>query len=595
MRQLSTCVLALQRGLPLRRLAAAVPASSRTLSSSPSPATSAKASGQSIVVESLYGKDLPAQEDTLIEHLWKDACVWEDKKFLTCSVSSSTYTYREARRLSHGFARALAGGLGRLDAKGHRLSKGDVLAVVAPNTPEFVLAAHGAIEAGLTVTFVNPLYTPEETARQLAICGARMVVTVPILLPLVRAVTQKLPQYVGTVLLDQLPSEQPAGEFSFQCLAAEGASTEGVRLPRNAPEDVAILPFSSGTTGMPKGVMLTHGQLVSNLAQNLHPDFRFALYTKGDVQDTLLSILPFFHIYGLNSVLHTSMLSGQHLVSMPKFTAEDFIGALLRHRPTGLAVVPAVVQFLSMHPAVQPDHLASVRYVMSGAAPLGLDTINRLNEKVGRELDLRQGYGMTETAPVTVLCSRHTPLDKKGSVGQLLPGTRARIADLNTGEDLGPGQRGELLIKGPQVMKGYYKNEEATREVVDEHGWLHTGDVAFYDDDQYFHIVDRTKELIKVKGHQVSPTELENIIRQIPGIADIAVVGVPHERLGEVPIAFAVLQPGAKLTETEITSYVEPKVAPYKKLAGGVKFVEAIPRNAGGKVLRHQLKALVAN
>ncbi|KAK3908639.1 putative 4-coumarate--CoA ligase 3, partial [Frankliniella fusca] len=626
------------------------------------------------VLESAYGKDLPPQSDTLIDHLWKDLCVWEDKKFipmliaikrilhetgnadsfvtglnwpvlgspastrpylgihnisnspaarrigitftpvtdmvsrsvvrkdhyelafLTCAASSSSYTYREARRLSHGFARALAGDLGGLAKRGPALAKGDVVAIIAPNIPEFVFATHGAIEAGLTVTFVNPLYTPEETGRQLKICNARLVATIPALLPLVRAVAQALPQYKGTVLLDRQPSEQDAaaGEFSLQALAAEGLATEGVSLPRSRSEDIAILPFSSGTTGMPKGVMLSHGQLVSNLAMCMHPDFRFARYTRGDVQDAVLSVLPFFHIYGFNTVLHTSILSGQHLIALPKFTPEDYIGALLRHRPTGLMAVPAVIQFLAMHPAVKPEHLESIRYVICGAAPLGLDVLKRLNDKAGREIDLRQGYGMTETSPATILCSRLTPQEKRGSVGQLLPGTRARVVDLGSGVDVGPGQHGELLVKGPQVMTGYFNNEEATREVLDAEGWLHTGDVAYYDDECYFHIVDRTKELIKVKGHQVSPTELESVIRQIVGIADVAVVGAPNERYGEVPVAFIVLQPGAKLQESDITSFVEPKVAPHKKLAGGVKFIEAIPRNAGGKVLRNELKKLVA-
>ncbi|KAE8737155.1 hypothetical protein FOCC_FOCC017382 [Frankliniella occidentalis] len=430
----------------------------------------------------------------------------------TCAASSSSYSYREARRLTHGFARALAGDVGGLAAQGPALAKGDVVALVAPNTPEFVFAAHGAIEAGLTVTFVNPLYTPEETARQLKICNARLVATIPALLPLVRAVAQSLPQYKGTVLLDQLPSEQAAGEFSFQALAAEGLDTEGVSLPRNHSDDIAILPFSSGTTGMPKGVMLSHGQLVSNLAMCMTPDFRFARYTRADVQDSILSVLPFFHIFGFNTVLHTTILSGQHLITLPKFTPEDYIGALLRFRPSGLGAVPAVIQFLAMHPAVKPEHLDSIRYVICGAAPLGLDVLKRLNDKAGREIDLRQGYGMTETSPVTVLCSRHTPLERRGSVGQLLPGTRARVVDLSSGEHVGPGQRGELLVKGPQVMTGYYNNEEATREVLDTEGWLHTGDVAYYDDECYFHIVDRTKELIKVKGHQVGPSTARSLL-----------------------------------------------------------------------------------
>lgn len=598
MRQVLSCASAFRTLSRTARLVKAPRAYANALSSSPasSPHQQQQQPRRSKVVESVYGKDLPLQRDTLIEHLRRDVCVWEDKKFVTCAASGVSYTYAQANRLTHGFARALAGGLGGLaaTAEGRGLAKGDVVALVAPNIPEFVFAAHGAIEAGLTVTFVNPLYTPEETARQLKICNARLVATIPELLPLVRAVAQSIPQYKGTVLLDQQPSEQAAGEMSFQALAAEGLATEGIVLPRADAEDIAILPFSSGTTGMPKGVMLSHGQLVSNLVMNMHPEFRFARHTKGDVQDTILSVLPFFHIMGFNTVLHTTILSGQHLITLPKFTPEGYIGALMRHQPTGLGAVPAILQFLAMHPSVKPEHLQSIRYVICGAAPLDVDLIMRFNDKAGREVDVRQGYGMTETAPVTLLCSRSTPIKRRGSVGQPLTGTRARVVDLTTGEDLGPGERGELLVKGPQLMTGYYKNDEATREVLDDEGWLHTGDVAYYDEEQYFHIVDRTKELIKVKGHQVSPTELESVIRQISGIVDVAVVGVPNERYGEVPIAFVVLHPGAQVSEEDVVSFVEPKVAPYKRLAGGVKFVEAIPRNAGGKVLRTQLKTMVS-
>jgi len=468
------------------------------------------------------------------------------------------------------------------------LKKGDVIGLLMPNIPEYVFAIHGALEAGLVVTFVNPLYTTGEILRQFENAGVKCCVTIPQLAPITDAIGPKLKGYKATIVVGG-ETDQPKKVFGFKDIVT--AAKPNVLLPEVDPREVALLPYSSGTTGMPKGVMLTHRNCVANLEQCVHPALVSHTPTCADYQERILSVLPFFHIYGFNGILNTSLSYGLHMISIPKFTPESYIECVLKYKPTFLFVVPSLLLFLASHPAVKSEHLTSIKEVTCGAAPATKSLIDKFLEKVGRnDIVVRQGYGMTETSPVTLVSPSKMPESKAGSTGQLVRGTRAKIVSLKTGENQPPHSSGELYVQGPQVMVGYLNNEEATKETIDAEGWLRTGDVAYYDEDGYFFIVDRTKELIKVKGNQVSPTELEGIIMQMPGVADCAVVGIPDILSGEIPRAFVVRRPGFHITENEVTNYLEPKVASYKKLAGGVRFLDVIPRNPAGKVLREELK-----
>lgn len=524
-------------------------------------------------------EDVKIPTANVVEHVWKRSDEWIDKPVATCAVSGRSYTYGMMRMLINRCAQALVSHCG--------LQQGDVVGLLLPNIPEYIIVCHGAMQAGLTVTFVNPLYTPDEVRRQFQNAGVKLTVTIPQLLEVATTVGPTLSDYKGTICVggEHDPDNNVLG-LQPLLMGGHTASLSGI-----SPKELALLPYSSGTTGLPKGVMLSHWNLVANLAQGtidaLSDEF------SDNEQDRVLSVLPFFHIYGFNSIMNNAIYRGTHLITMPKFTPEDYIKALVQFKPTMLFVVPSLLLFLASHPAVKMEHLASVKAVTSGAAPATEGLMQKFREKLGRkEVNIRQGYGMTESSPVTLLMPRLTPRSKIGTVGVLLPNTEAKIVSLQTSEVMPTHKPGELWVRGPQVMVGYLNNEKATSETLDEEGWLHTGDVAYYDEDGYFYIVDRCKELIKVKGNQVSPTELENLLLELPGVADVAVVGVPDTLAGEVPRAFVVRREGAKLSEDDVASHVNPKVAHYKKLSGGVKFVQMIPRNPNGKILRNELKII---
>jgi acyl-CoA synthetase (AMP-forming)/AMP-acid ligase II len=350
----------------------------------------------------------------------------------------------------------------------------------------------------------------------------------------------------------------------------------------DAKEDLVLLPYSSGTTGVPKGVMLTHFNVVSN-AQQMLPMIGFTS------DDAFIAFLPFTHIYALVCLSLLAPFEGATVVVMSKFDPAKFLTAVQTHRLTVLHVVPPVCVFLSKHPVVSKFDLSSVHTIFSAAAPLGEELAGQLKTRLGEHIDIRQGYGMTELSPcATVSPKNNTSL---GSAGVLVPNTIARIVDAE-GNDVKTGDRGELWISGPQVMKGYFLRPEATATTIDSDGFLHTGDIAVIDADGYISIVDRLKELIKYNGYQVPPAELEALLLGNDKIADVAVIGIPAEGVGELPRAYIVKKPNVELTEEEVHTYLtEQGISHYKKLRGGVRFVTTIPKSASGKILRRVLRA----
>jgi acyl-CoA synthetase (AMP-forming)/AMP-acid ligase II len=343
--------------------------------------------------------------------------------------------------------------------------------------------------------------------------------------------------------------------------------------------DLALLPYSSGTSGLPKGVMLTHRACVANVLQ------QGAAITVHS-GDRSLAVAPFFHATGFGVVANGGLHAGATVVTMPRFDVEGFLGLIEEYRITGMVVVPPIVLALAKHPSVDRYDLSSLRWIGCGAAPLGAELQEACARRLGRPV--LQGYGMTEltaTAAVWGLGTAVTP----GAAGRLLPGVRARIVDLVTGADLGTGEAGELWLRTPSMMTGYLHNPEATAATIDGDGWLHTGDVALVDGDGALFLVDRVKELIKVKGFQVAPAELEAVLRAHPGVADAAVVAIPDERAGEVPKAY-VVRADHLVTTDEILDYVAERVAPHKRLRA-VEFIDAIPTSPAGKTLRRLLTA----
>jgi acyl-CoA synthetase (AMP-forming)/AMP-acid ligase II len=341
--------------------------------------------------------------------------------------------------------------------------------------------------------------------------------------------------------------------------------------------DLAVLPYSSGTTGLPKGVMLTHHNLVANLCQ-------FQPVVDLGEEETGVAVLPFFHLYGQVVLMAAALWQGGTLVTMPRFDLEQFLTILQDYRVSRAAVVPPIVLALAKHPLVDRFDLSALRFVLSGAAPLSAE----LEEACGRRLGcvVGQGYGLTETGPVLTAHPPDGARIRHGSAGQLLPNTEAKVVDLATGEALGRNQDGELCFRGPQVMRGYLNAPEATAQMLDADGWLRTGDTGHVDDDGYVYVVDRVKELIKYKGHQVAPAELEAVLVSHPRITDAAVIRVADEAAGEVPKAFVVAT--AELSAQEVIEYVAERVAPYKKVRA-VEFIDQIPKSLSGKILRRLL------
>src|SRR3954453_4762728 len=343
--------------------------------------------------------------------------------------------------------------------------------------------------------------------------------------------------------------------------------------------------------------MLTHRNLVANVAQ-CKP-----LIDLGE-EERIIAVLPFFHIYGLTVLMNQGLAWGGAVVTLPRFDLEDFLRTMQDHKITRAFVAPPILLALAKHPLVDQYDLSSLTSILSGAAPLdeslALAVQQRLRGGADTGVRVAQGYGMTELSPVS-----HTTPDEgleppgvagdvpKGSVGFAIPNTECRLVDAATGEDAAPGEPGELWIRGPQVMKGYLNNEEATRNTVDDEGWLHTGDVAIVDEFGRYTVVDRVKELIKYKGYQVAPAELEAVLVGHPEIADAAVIGVKDEESGEeVPKAFVVRTPGSQLSEEAVMEFIAAKVAPDKKIRV-VEFIDAVPKSAAGKILRKDLKARV--
>jgi acyl-CoA synthetase (AMP-forming)/AMP-acid ligase II len=341
--------------------------------------------------------------------------------------------------------------------------------------------------------------------------------------------------------------------------------------------DLAVLPYSSGTTGLPKGVMLTHRNLVANIRQT-----QAILGVTSD--DVLIGVLPFFHIYGMTVIMNLGIRAGATTVTMARFDLDGFLDLIEAHHITHAFVVPPIALALGKHPAVDGRDLSSLRVVMSGAAPLGAELAERVADRIG--CVVMQGYGLTESSPVTHTNPTDPERVKPGTIGPPVPDTECRVIDPESGEDAAPGERGELWVRGPQVMRGYLNNREATEAAIDGDRWLRTGDVAEVDADGYFRIVDRLKELIKYKGFQVAPAELEALLITHPAIADVAVVGVPDEEAGEVPKAFVVCE--EEVTDRELLDFVAERVAPQKRIRL-IERVEEIPKSPSGKILRRVL------
>ncbi len=485
-----------------------------------------------------------------------------DKPALVDGPSGRTITHEGLALAVDSLAAGLAAG---------GFVQGDTLAVYMPNLPEYAVAFHGVARAGGRCTTANPLYTPRELAHQLRDSEAKMLLTVPQFMETARAAADEVGIGDEIFVIGEADGATP-----FADLMGDPGSVPQIEFDPGT--DLAVLPYSSGTTGLPKGVMLTHRNLVANICQT---DAGLPI-AEGDV---LIGVLPFFHIYGQTVIMNQGLRNGATIVTMPRFDLDQFLDLIEQHGVTRAYVVPPIALALARHPAVDERDLSSLQTIMSGAAPLGAELAEQVATRIG--CDVIQGYGLTETSPVTHMIRPDGP-NKPGSIGQALPATECRLVDPENGGETAEGERGELWIRGPQVMAGYLNNQQATNETVDSDGWLHTGDVAVCDPDGFYSIVDRLKELIKFKGFQVPPAELEALLITHPEVADVAVVGVPDDEAGELPKAF-VVKAGDVLDADALMEWVGGQVAPQKRIRL-VEVIDEIPKSASGKILRRVLR-----
>jgi acyl-CoA synthetase (AMP-forming)/AMP-acid ligase II len=503
---------------------------------------------------------LTIPEVPITPFLLERAAARGDKPAFIDGPSGRTITAREwadaVSRTATGLAR-----------RGFR--KGDVFAIYSPNLPEYAVVFHAVGLLGGVITTVNPLYTVHELARQLADAGARYLVTVPSCMPKAEQAAR------DCQVREVFVFGEAEGATPFASLRV--AENNPPAVPIDPRRDLVALPYSSGTTGFPKGVMLTHANLVSNILQS-------ATVLPVTERDTMLGLLPFFHIYGMTVIMNLGLYLGATVVTMPRFDLEACLETLQNYAVTFAPVVPPIIQALAKNPVVDRYRLDRLRTLYSGAAPLREHVAMAAGARVGCQV--LQGYGLTETSPVTHAARERADGLETAGIGQPVPNTEAKIVDPTTGAERGPNEEGEICVRGPQVMQGYLHQPEATAAMIDAEGWLHTGDLGYAAHDGSFFILDRLKELIKYKGMQIAPAELEAVLLGHPAVADAAVIPLPHDEAGQVPKAFVVLKDDA--TPDQIMEYVAARVAPYKKLRH-LEVTNQIPRSPSGKILRRVL------
>ena len=505
--------------------------------------------------------DVVIPDVTITAHVLRNASALADRVAIRDAAGTSSYTFAQLGDAIH----SLAGGLA---ARG--VAPGQVVGLMAPNLPEYAVVFHGVAVAGGAVTTINPTYGVGEVRHQLQDAGASMLFTVPMFVETALAAIE------GTDVTEVVVmGDAPAGTTPMADMFGDPIEQVAVDLATHT----VVLPYSSGTTGLPKGVMLTHRNLVANIEQ-LHHAIN---YTDDEVA---LAALPFFHIYGMQVLMNGLLANGVTTVTMPRFDMVEALEAVQNLGITRFFAVPPIILGLAKHPIVDQYDMSSVRQIFSGAAPLGAELAAEAGARLGCEVV--QGFGMTELSPVS-----HCTVEgdfRPGTSGVTVSNTESRIVDPGTGEDQPVGERGELWVRGPQVMTGYLNNAEATAATIDADGWLHSGDIAMIDEHGHMTIVDRLKELIKFKGFQVAPAELEALLITHPKVADVAVIGVPDDEAGEIPKAFVTAAPGETVTLEEIQELVSEHLVSYKQVRQ-IEVIDAIPKSAAGKILRKELRA----
>ncbi|CAH0690222.1 unnamed protein product [Spodoptera exigua] len=467
------------------------------------------------------------------------------------------------------------------------LKKGDLVGLSSENRFEFIVAALAVMYCGGILSTLNITYTPGEISHLLKITKPKYIFTSPITSQNIYDCCQELSSQCKLIMFGDFEAVPDC--IMYDNLIKDQVNVNDFTLTDvNGLEDTVAVMCSSGTTGLPKGVELTHVNFLT-LSAHMNYYFDYVQSKKNNGIVTGLSLIPWFHAYGFITTFAV-MAMNTKIVFLIRFDEQQYLETIQNYKINMTTIVPPLAVFLAKHPLVLKYDLSSLVEVWCGAAPLSKDIQKAVSERTGIDF-IKQGYGLTE---VTMACLVDlTSGEKVGSCGTPAPGMKVKVIDIENGQRLGPGKEGELWIKSPLRMKGYMGDRAASDELFDSEGYVRTGDIGYYDNEGYFYIVDRLKELIKYKGFQVAPAELEALLLQHSGVADAGVVGLPDEAAGELPLAFVVAQPNSKVTEKELVDFVASKVSPAKHLRGGVIFLKDIPKNASGKILRRELRKML--
>ncbi|KAG5668823.1 hypothetical protein PVAND_016746 [Polypedilum vanderplanki] len=537
----------------------------------------------------LYGGDYSESNEPLDENrgslgavILNDLLLGGDQTLFISGVTDKKWTYNDVRVESMKAARILYG-VG--------LRQNDSIAILSENRIEFPIISFGALYLNAVVAPINVTYTERELTHALNLSRPKIVFTSAFAAKLVTSVCNKL-DFVKTIV--HLDGNKSEGKIKSMNDFIKNED-KNFNVEANASKKVDIknqlsfIMMSSGTTGIAKGVQQTQENVLSIIQS--YRDMFVLFRMLHDTKSIILNIAPFFHGFGFISMLLISCSREATAVFLPRFEENAFFKAIEKHKVNIITVVPPIMVLLAKSPLVDKYDLSSIKDIGSGAAHLSVEIEEQVMKRFKGQVTIRQGYGMTESVFGTL---GGTVLLKPGSVGQPMKGVYAKVIDEN-GNSLGPNKVGELCFKSTRIMKGYVNDEKATSEIIDKDGWLHTGDLGYYDDDFQFFIVDRLKELIKYKAFQVPPAELEALLLKNPKIKDVGVIGIPDEVAGELPFAFVVKQPGVELTEEEVKDFVAKNASNAKWLRGGVKFIDEIPKNLSGKILRKDLRDLYKN